>query len=371
MNDTYWYHISLLVQQYNGLIDGYMKYSDKPLRRWNILSMVLSGDYPDINSAIQNKLNEEDHCSALIKLLPNNSDLIVSQDTWTSFNSMIRIWKIYDFPWKMNKDSKEIVPNRIMSFSSYPGYMFSGDDFYLLSNNMVVQETTIGNHNISLNKYIKPDTVYIWMRNMVANRISSNGKEWCEIFKKYNNGCYNNEFMIIDYKLFHPGEELKDGILFVLEQLPGNIIYDDLTQYKYIKYIIIYFNSVLKNQTYFPSYNLPYFSQIKDLMNLDELIEQYGDYYTYENTSRALIFKREHKNIKDLKDMRYLMRYNNYQHDEYSHCNCTPNGYSSSLAIATRGDLNPIDGTYSPPGLGHRNHVATDSKITCYDMIVK
>lgn len=68
-----------------------------------------------------------------------------------------------------------------------------------------------------------------------------------------------------------------------------------------------------------------------------------------------------------------MMMYNDYTHDEFSKCDGTP-GYSASLAIACRGDLNDpngisfvvilmILGTYPLPGLGFGNHVNTDGKI--------
>ena len=37
-------------------------------------------------------------CSALIKLLPGNKDLYISQVTWNSYSSMLRIFKLYDIP---------------------------------------------------------------------------------------------------------------------------------------------------------------------------------------------------------------------------------------------------------------------------------
>ena len=37
-----------------------------------------------------------DSCSALVQVLPGNSDLLVGHNTWTSYYNMIRIFKLYD-----------------------------------------------------------------------------------------------------------------------------------------------------------------------------------------------------------------------------------------------------------------------------------
>lgn len=37
-------------------------------------------------------------CSALIKVLPGNKDLYISQVTWTSYAQLLRVFKLYDIP---------------------------------------------------------------------------------------------------------------------------------------------------------------------------------------------------------------------------------------------------------------------------------
>lgn len=76
-------------------------------------------------------------CSALIKLLPDNADLLIGHNTWTSYFDMIRIFKLYDFKFHMSSSDKTVIPGHAQAFSSYPGRIFSGDDFYLLSSGLV------------------------------------------------------------------------------------------------------------------------------------------------------------------------------------------------------------------------------------------
>ena len=44
---------------------------------------------------------EAGKCSALIKLLPDGSDIFIAQETWTGLDSMLRIYKMYDFPYTL------------------------------------------------------------------------------------------------------------------------------------------------------------------------------------------------------------------------------------------------------------------------------
>ena len=40
-----------------------------------------------------------------------------------------------------------------------------------------------------------------------------------------------------------------------------------------------------------------------------ENVKKYGNWFTYDKSPRALIFKRDHTNVKDLASMQRLMRY--------------------------------------------------------------
>ena len=131
-----------------------------------------------------------------------------------SFNSMLRIWKIYDFPcvlcplgvrrvvcpysqrvgrYSLVESPNSIVPSRRTLFSSYPGTINSGDDFYLCSYGLAVMETTIGTYNMSSLSLITPSSVLEWQRVMVASRLATSGGQWASLFATENSGTYNNQ----------------------------------------------------------------------------------------------------------------------------------------------------------------------------------
>ncbi len=159
----------------------------------------LGGDIFDIASVCDSPTwspSKRSHCSGLVRLTPNLTDIFVSQATWTAINGMLRTFKLYDFPFRLNGISDERVPAIRSSFSSYPGSIFSGDDFYVLSSGLVVQETTIGFDNPELEQYIVPAVVFEWLRNVLANRLANDGPTWVQVFSQFNSGSYNNQNMV-------------------------------------------------------------------------------------------------------------------------------------------------------------------------------
>lgn len=363
--DPYWHQVALVLEQIAGLEDGFEGKFQEPRTNVSVFGMYLfnvGGDLEDLEFVLKKETKKRilgsGSCSALIKVLPDNSDIYVSQDTWNNFNSMLRILKFYDFGFHTLPEGGEVVAGHAMSFSSYPGSVLSGDDFYTISSGLATLETTIGNGNMSLYDNITPDgIVFEFIRALVANRLTSNGRSWSELFSLFNSGTYNNEWMVLDYKLFEAGKPLKNGLLYVLDQLPVYIEYGDLTD-------------VLREQTYFPSYNSPFFDFIFNVSGGPDNVKKFGDWFSYDKTPRALIFRRDHKKVVDLDSMVKLMRYNDYRHDPLSACNCTP-PFSAENAIAARSDLNPADGVYPFGALGHRQHGATDVKLTNNEMVKK
>lgn len=353
--DPFWHMVNMYLQQLKGLQDGFYK-KRVGLQMLDLYWLQFASDLSDISLALdlpEKKPIRGGSCSAMIKLLNDNKDLYVAHDTWTHYSSMLRILKSYDFAFHILPNAKYVIPGRKISFSSYPGLLYSGDDYYLLSSGMASLETTIENNNkkIAKRNTLPIECVLEGVRAMVANRIATNGPQWAKIFSAYNSGTYNNQWMVVDYNLFTPGRTLPDqGLLIVLEQLPGYIKYEDLTP-------------ILKEQQYWGSYNTPYFPEVIKRSKQQDMINQYGDLFTYKNAPRAKIMRRDQGNVTDMKSMIKLMRYNDFTHDPLSKCNCTPQG-NAELAISARSDLNPANGSYPLNFLGHRPHGGTDMKLT-------
>jgi hypothetical protein len=234
----------------------------------------------------------------------------------------------------------------MMSFASYPGIIQSTDDFYITQQQLYVSETTNDIFNNSLyNDYISPETVSEWIRVTVANRMATSGSEWSTYFSQYNSGTYNNQWQIVDYKLFTPGKPLPKGTLWILEQVPGFIVAQDET-------------SLLNQQGFWPSYNIPYFPMIYNISGYPAEYQKYGNEYSYTNCPRALIFKRDAPSVTNMDDMKRIMRSNDYQSDPYSL-------HDACKAVAARCDLNTPWGDND----GYVAYGAIDCKITDQTLI--
>ncbi|KAM3867531.1 putative phospholipase B-like 2 [Diretmus argenteus] len=365
-NSPYWYQVHLALLQLKGLEDSYNDQLSFPkgpfsFNPFGFLLFQMGGDLEDLESAL-NKSSQtrplgSGSCSALIKLLPNNKELLVSHDTWNTYQSMLRIMKKYNFAFKVSPIDRDQLPGGIQAFSSYPASIFSGDDFYILSSGLVTLETTIGNSNPALWKFVQPTrAVMEWLRNIVANRLAATGKEWAEIFSKYNSGTYNNQWMIVDYNHFTPGKtDIKEKLFTVLEQIPGLVVYTDKTR-------------ELMEKGYWASYNIPYYVEIFNASGCNELVERFGPWFSLDQSPRAQIFRRDQTAVTDLDSMVRLMRYNNYKVDPLSRCDgCNPPANGEN-AISARSDLNPANGTYPFGALRQRPHGGTDMKVTSYGL---
>ena len=360
--DNYWHQVNLIFMQLEGLKSGYK--ARPGMQKIDDLGffMMQSDCYlAALEVAFEKKVLSRakavGHCSALVKVFPGTVDLGVSHATWWDYNAMLRVFKRYEINVRQqdSKETRKFVNSQSQTFSSYPGVIFSLDDFYILSSGLVTLETTINISNKDLQKYITPNSVLEWVRVIVANRLARTGNEWVSLFGRHNSGNCNNQWMVVDYKQFVPEKPLQQGLLWILEQIPGAVEMADMT-------------ILLEKQGYWPSFNVPYFPFIYNMSGFSADKAKYkADFYDYNLNPRSQIFRRDHGKVEDMETFVLLMRYNDYQNDPVSKCDCDP-PYSAEKAISARCDLNPANGTYKFEWLGHRRHGATDCKATNFKL---
>jgi hypothetical protein len=379
-NSSFWVQVSNLLALMQGIADGYSARAEelgtRKLNFTQIFYLNFNIEYPDVETAVNDELNEgvhfrstekfreqmnkrqyrDQHCSALIKVTAD--DLFVSHDTWDIFENTIRMFKTY------------VMPEATVAYSGMAGLIASGDDWYITSNNLAVQETTNEVFNTTLYKlYTVPTTVSEFLRAMVATYLATTGQEWVELFQYNNSGTYCNQWMVVNYNNYQAGQTgdaLSDGLLWVAEQIPGNVTSGDMTAF-------------LVNFSYWPSYNTPFFPNIYELSGYPQMEAEYGPFFSYDNYSRAEIFRRNQSDVVDIASMQALMRFNDWKVDPLTvipRCpSCNPTG-SPMLGIASRGDQVPVDAVLPPAQayaqfFGRNAFGAIDCKITSSVLIAQ
>eukprot|EP00762_Andalucia_godoyi_P006285 ANDGO_05921.mRNA.1 Phospholipase B-like protein E len=364
----YWAQIQLLNDQMEGLLEGYMSAAavDQALTWMDFLILQLNGDLDQLipvcaqdleliktkgSSRNGNLLSRKEaferisvsRCSAIVKLTADFSELYTAHTTWGSYSVMLRTFKQYNFAFNGVASNK-------MALSSYPGVIASVDDFYAMPDSkLAVTETTNDILNDDLLDKITKDSVMYWMRVMVACRLASNTEEWTTTFAQSNSGTYNNQWIVVDYKLFTPGQSLAAGAVRILEQIPGDTASLDVTSYVV--------------QGHWASYNRPFFPQFFEALGYPKYAATYGDIYSYAACPRAEIFRRDADSIASLHDTKKFIVYNNFKVDPLS------SGYPGN-SIAARFDLK--GGPFDDSGLNwfyHGLHGGIDGKVVSNELM--
>lgn len=339
---AYWDAMSGLLAQFDGLVAGYQRASQEPSGPISSVEMFMlnaDGDLEDLISIVQ--MGDQEikvspvtqalemflknlKCSALIRILPDFQEIVWGHATWDVYSSMNRIFKHYDLPLPASVASSELDTTngrRKISLSSSPGYLSSVDDWYMTDAGLGVMETTHGVFDPSLYKTVTSKSVLCWLRSKVANMLATSGATWADTFAKYNSGTYNDQWMIIDTKRFVKGQGLQSQGLTVLEQLPGFIHVEDMSE-------------VINRQGYWASYNVPYFSSTYERSGFmaTYLATNESDSWSHARCPRAQIFARDAPKIESMTDFKQVIRSNNWQQDPLSL------GHPSH-AVAARYDL--------------------------------
>ncbi|MEQ2255364.1 hypothetical protein ILYODFUR_013128 [Ilyodon furcidens] len=197
-SDPLWNHLGLILAQLDGLHAGAAEWAKskhrEPLPLFALQFLNGVGDLLDLVPALTPRSNSSAGtasfrrpgmglCTALIKMLPGYENLLFGHSSWYTYAATMRIYKHWDF-----RVSDTHVATGQMSFSSYPGFLMSLDDFYLLGSGLVMTQTSISVFNASLFSWLNPHCLLAWQRVRLANGLAHRGEEWAQVFSKYNSG---------------------------------------------------------------------------------------------------------------------------------------------------------------------------------------
>ena len=351
LEDDYWKRTRLILAQVDGMLDGFNAQAGPGNEITEIDWWMLQsgGDLDDLGVIypVQGLIKDPEFtlkCTGLVKLAPGNEDIWFAQDTWSDVRDLHAYLKEY------NLNIPEFKSHRVM-ISTRTGHLASVDDFWVNDQGLVVMETTMHNFNQTLyDNYVKPQSVMTWMRSYHAMFATDNGKDWADHFIRENSGTYNNEYLILDTKLFKPGEaELDDSLLWMIEQYPGNYHSESVTK------------SRLAPKTFVQSINTPWFDDMWSISNYSgqqKAEPAKADFWSYDKQLRNLIIERDAGNLSSYEEFQTFMRYNDYEHDPLQIIPDTGEK-EPAQGILARYDLRPDNGT----AYGAKNHFAgLDSK---------
>ncbi|KAJ3428820.1 phospholipase b-related [Anaeramoeba flamelloides] len=251
------------IEQILGIADGLNWESDSGITWKELYLMNIQSDLSDIANTV--KISEygaaegfdpfDHHCSGLVKLLEDGSDLYSSHATWQRWFAMLRQLKYYEFHYQK-------IPSTHITFSSYAAIIYSKDDFYLVNGKSAVLETLLFVFDQDLYKYVKPESsILSTFKVVVCNRQTQSGPEWADCFKQYNSGAYNNGWLAVDYEAWETGN--KNDVVWSCEQMPGLIECMDISD-------------TLFTEGYIPSYNIPRFPKIYNYSDYASGVAKYG-----------------------------------------------------------------------------------------------
>lgn len=205
-----------------------------------------------------------------LKLLTQdrNASFMFGHSSDGSYSSMLRMNKRYNLRYHFSaKHNSPLVPGVNISFTGFPGTIYSSDDFYLVAGkevDFIVGGIRLRNENKTVwEEVVLEDTTILGPRVMAANRLAHNGRSWCK-YMSHRGATGNKQWMMIDKKqMSHQAQvnevnsETKDydkdqvtldndydsdlnetldwndlakeGFIWIADQVPGKLHFQDMT----------------------------------------------------------------------------------------------------------------------------------------------
>ena len=240
---------------------------------------------------------------------------------------MIRTLKY--FSWDFEGENQIIgMKPKTINFSSYPGILFSGDDFYLLNSKVGILQTTLS----VINKFVYKDLIEIknyipeFMRIQIVNFISYSGEDWMNNYKNRKNHMYITQWLVIDYNLLaklNKGQNVDSKLLYLVEEAPKSILTKDITK-------------ELLEKKYYGSFNLSYFPEHQDLLGISHY--KNVNFFSKEYNPRHYILENLEGEINNIDEFTKVLLYNGF-HSHHPILMNDPSLNNASNGISAREDL--------------------------------
>eukprot|EP00928_Gymnodinium_smaydae_P041567 TRINITY_DN28115_c0_g1_i2.p1 TRINITY_DN28115_c0_g1~~TRINITY_DN28115_c0_g1_i2.p1 ORF type:complete len:455 (-),score=58.69 TRINITY_DN28115_c0_g1_i2:43-1407(-) len=237
--------------------------------------------------------------SALVRYAAEAQDILVGHTTWDDYSKMTRIFKYYRFPLPGASTAATHV-----GFSSYPGAVSSTDDFYTMDSGIVVTQTSLEVLDSKrwgpVQDYKNRPRIPAFAHTMAVNRLATSGVHWARLMTAEGPSFYAAQWLAVDYNRLQNGV-VGENTLWVVEMLPGINHAEDLSE-------------VLRLRGSFPSFNRPYFTEIRRDSGHAAAEASHGDLYSWTLNPRAQLLGQMANTTNLASDMRYAMGHNAFPH---------------------------------------------------------
>ncbi|KYM97877.1 PREDICTED: putative phospholipase B-like lamina ancestor [Cyphomyrmex costatus] len=235
--DPFWHMVKLFYIQLDGLEAGW-KFAVRRSRqsvemnKEHFLWLAMAADLPDLERTLNNSEFYRDYIKGMIflkSLSREGSDPLVAigHTTAAPYAKMLRLLKKYTFGYHILPSLKTFapMPSRSIIMSSYPGALSSHDEFYWIqggNHEIIIVGTPMTDTNTSLWNFMRTkNQVMSSVRVMAANRLATNGRSWSRNMSLQNGADTARQWVIL---------ELRDSVVWLIEQLPGLIRTTDVSK---------------------------------------------------------------------------------------------------------------------------------------------
>lgn len=242
-------------------------------------------------------------CSAVVRLTEGNGDLIVGHTTWADYSTMTRVFKYYSIPLPNSESMLTTV-----AMSSYPGTITSGDNYFMSDSGIVLTDTSLEMVNPFGFDAVKDFPVHAHLPNfmhvVITLRLAKNAADFAKRYQVQNTGTLMAQWMVVDYNMFEVGKPPGQNMLWIIEQIPGQMEAKDMSLH-------------LRTKGYWESVNRPFFQSIRETSWFDKAQKSHGALYSATDCPRCRIIADNAPGTNTLYDMRNLIHRNNFPIQAY------------------------------------------------------